>query len=84
MSELASTTDPDVVMCDDGLTRCSYRIDEPEFRAYHDEQFGRPTADDRVIFEKLAVEVFATTLDGCAFRAACVRDRSAFDPPGRT
>ncbi|MFQ6551586.1 DNA-3-methyladenine glycosylase I [Aestuariibius insulae] len=52
----------ELVYCDDGMTRCSYRIDDPYFTEYHDTQFGRPTSDDRLIFRKICIEIFAAGL----------------------
>ncbi|UWR24544.1 DNA-3-methyladenine glycosylase I [Sulfitobacter sp. S190] len=52
----------DLVACADGKTRCAYRIDDPVYQHYHDTQFGRPTADDRIIFRKICIEAFAAGL----------------------
>jgi DNA-3-methyladenine glycosylase I len=46
----------------DGLMRCSWHGNDPLYRAYHDEEWGRPTADDRYIFEKLCLEGFQSGL----------------------
>ena len=48
--------------CEDGLIRCAHAIDVPAFRDYHDNRFGYPCADDRAIFEKICVEIFASGL----------------------
>lgn len=50
------------VTCDDGQTRCTWRVDDPVVRAYHDREFGRPSADETWIFEKLCLETLASGL----------------------
>lgn len=52
----------ELVLCDDGKTRCGYRARDPVFRAYHDTEFGRPSADETWIFEKLCLETLAAGL----------------------
>ncbi len=37
-------------------TRCAWAGDQPLMRAYHDEEWGRPQHDDRVLFEFLILE----------------------------
>lgn len=46
----------------DGLTRCGWAGSAPEYLAYHDEEWGRPVADDRKLFEKLCLESFQSGL----------------------
>ena len=38
------------------LTRCSWAGDDPLYVAYHDEEWGVPTWDDRQLFEMLILE----------------------------
>ncbi|MEM8849028.1 MAG: DNA-3-methyladenine glycosylase I [Pseudomonadota bacterium] len=52
----------ELVTCDDGRTRCGYRATDPHFRAYHDHEFGRPSADETRIFEKICIETLASGL----------------------
>jgi DNA-3-methyladenine glycosylase I len=40
----------------DGRERCSWVKDDPLFVAYHDDEWGRPVHDDRVLFELLLLE----------------------------
>jgi DNA-3-methyladenine glycosylase I len=56
-----STTE-EAVTCDDGLKRCPWAVAPPENRRYHDDEWGRPTGDDRRIFEKLCLEGFQSGL----------------------
>jgi DNA-3-methyladenine glycosylase I len=46
----------------DGLVRCSWCGDDPLYTAYHDREWGRPTTDDRYLFEKLCLEGFQSGL----------------------
>jgi DNA-3-methyladenine glycosylase I len=47
---------------DDGVTRCFWSDSAPEYRAYHDTEWGFPVADDRRLFEKLCLEGFQSGL----------------------
>jgi DNA-3-methyladenine glycosylase I len=47
---------------DDGTVRCAWGASTPEYRAYHDDEWGRPVADDRRLFEKLSLEGFQSGL----------------------
>jgi DNA-3-methyladenine glycosylase I len=46
----------------DGLERCGWGIEPPEYRRYHDEEWGRPVVDDVRMFEKLSLEGFQSGL----------------------
>jgi len=46
----------------DGRRRCSWCAATPEYVAYHDEEWGRPVADDVRLFEKLCLEGFQAGL----------------------
>jgi DNA-3-methyladenine glycosylase I len=47
----------------DGLFRCWWGGGADElYRRYHDEEWGRPVADDRTLFEKLCLEGFQSGL----------------------
>jgi DNA-3-methyladenine glycosylase I len=43
---------------EDGVVRCLWGDSAPEYRAYHDTEWGLPVADDRRLFEKLCLEGF--------------------------
>ena len=80
MTELHSETiDENLARGEDGRTRCTFNIDNPVFRAYHDEEFGRPTADDRRIFEKISLEGFASGLSLLTVLTSRDAYRAAFD-----
>ena len=38
------------------MTRCPWAGSDPAMRAYHDQEWGRPVHDDRVLFEFLTLE----------------------------
>lgn len=66
-----------LVSGDDGRARCAWAAADPEYRRYHDEEWGRPLHGDRPLFEKLCLEGFQAGLSWItilkrrpAFRAA--------------
>ncbi|MGN6502215.1 MAG: DNA-3-methyladenine glycosylase I [Pseudolysinimonas sp.] len=50
------------VVGDDGLGRCAWGAHDPEYRRYHDEEWGVPLHGDRPLFEKLSLEGFQAGL----------------------
>lgn len=38
------------------MKRCAWVTKDPEYIAYHDEEWGRPVRDDRTLFEKICLE----------------------------
>lgn len=46
----------------DGRLRCFWCVGDPLYEAYHDEEWGRPSTDDRALFEKLCLEGFQAGL----------------------
>lgn len=42
----------------DGLLRCPWGADSEVYRAYHDDEWGRPVHGDEAIFERLSLEAF--------------------------
>jgi DNA-3-methyladenine glycosylase I len=59
---------------DDGVTRCWWPGDAEDYRAYHDDEWGRPTYDDRRLFEKICLEGFQSGLSWLTI----LRKREAF------
>ena len=47
---------------DDGRQRCAWCARHEDYRAYHDEEWGRPITDDRLLFEKICLEGFQSGL----------------------
>jgi len=52
----------DLVKGDDGRRRCAWGAAPPEYRAYHDVEWGRPVDDDVRLYEKLCLEGFQSGL----------------------
>ena len=46
----------------DGIVRCAWAGDDPLYRQYHDDEWGRPVRDDRRLFEKICLEGFQSGL----------------------
>jgi DNA-3-methyladenine glycosylase I len=51
-----------IVRGDDGVRRCVWADSAPEYRAYHDREWGFPVGDDVRLFEKLSLEGFQAGL----------------------
>jgi DNA-3-methyladenine glycosylase I len=66
--------DDGLVDCDDGITRCAWACSAPEYRAYHDTEWGFPVGDDMRLFEKLSLEGFQAGLSWLTI----LRKRDAF------
>lgn len=47
---------------DDGRIRCGWAAHDPEYRRYHDEEWGTPLHGDRALFEKISLEGFQAGL----------------------
>jgi DNA-3-methyladenine glycosylase I len=61
----------------DGLARCPW-ASTPEYRDYHDEEWGRPLHGDVALFEKLALETFQSGLSWLTILRKRAAFRSAF------
>lgn len=62
----------------DGITRCSWGSDPADYRQYHDEEWGRPVADDFRLFEKICLEGFQSGLSWLTILRKRENFRSAF------
>jgi len=65
MSELdapMTTARPGIIVGEDGKARCAWAASDPEYRRYHDEEWGTPLHGDRPLFEKLSLEGFQAGL----------------------
>ena len=51
-----------IITGDDGKDRCFWHANLPEYQRYHDEEWGRPVADDIRLFEKICLEGFQSGL----------------------
>ncbi|MGA9858274.1 MAG: DNA-3-methyladenine glycosylase I [Solirubrobacteraceae bacterium] len=71
---MADTTDSGISVGDDGVARCRWGDSAPDYRPYHDLEWGFPVADDRRLFEKLSLEGFQAGLSWLTI----LRKREAF------
>ena len=73
----------DLVSGTDGVRRCAWGAEPPDYRAYHDEEWGRPVSDDTRLYEKLCLEGFQSGLSWLTIlrkRDAFRRAFHGFDP----
>jgi DNA-3-methyladenine glycosylase I len=63
-----------IVRGEDGVARCWWGESTPEYRAYHDREWGFPVSDDVRLFEKLSLEGFQSGLSWITI----LRKREAF------
>ena len=68
----------DVVRGDDGVMRCAWGDSTPDYRVYHDEEWGRPVGDDVRLFEKLCLEGFQSGLSWLTILRKRENFRAAF------
>jgi len=78
MSDVAAPVRVSVIVGDDGLARCGWAANDPEYRRYHDEEWGRPLHDERALFEKLCLEGFQAGLSWITILRRRPAFRSAF------
>jgi DNA-3-methyladenine glycosylase I len=62
----------------DGKLRCPWGLSAPEYMAYHDEEWGRPTRGDQAIFERLSLEAFQSGLSWLTILRKRENFRAAF------
>lgn len=53
---------PQTITDANGVTRCWWCGEYPDYVAYHDDEWGRPVADDQRLFEKICLEGFQSGL----------------------
>ena len=64
---------------DDGRLRCPWALSAPDYVGYHDDEWGRPVADDRAMFERMALEGFQSGLSWLVILRKREGFRAAFD-----
>ncbi len=67
----------------DGIERCPWANATEDYRAYHDDEWGRPVHGDPAIFERLTLEAFQSGLSWLTIlrkRDAFRRAFASFDP----
>jgi DNA-3-methyladenine glycosylase I len=67
-----------IVRGEDGVARCWWGDSTPEYRPYHDHEWGFPVADDAKLFEKLSLEGFQSGLSWLTILRKREGFRSAF------
>ena len=68
---------------DDGIKRCPWGNAPPQYRLYHDTEWGRPVGEEDRIYEKLCLEGFQSGLSWLTIlrkRDAFRRAFAGFDP----
>lgn len=63
---------------DDGVLRCSWHGNLPDYLHYHDTEWGRPVTDDTRLFEKLCLEGFQSGLSWLTILRKRENFRAAF------
>jgi len=62
----------------DGKMRCFWHGGKDDYRTYHDNEWGRPVADDRRLFEKICLEGFQSGLSWLTILRKRENFRAAF------
>jgi len=62
----------------DDVARCAWVGDDPEYRRYHDEEWGIPLHGDRALFEKMSLEGFQAGLSWITILRKRPRFREVF------
>ena len=70
---------PEILLGDDGRPRCGWIGADPEYRRYHDEEWGTPLHGDRPLFEKISLEGFQAGLSWITILRRRPGFRAAFD-----
>ena len=63
----------------DGRLRCPWALSAPEYISYHDDEWGRPVADDDAMFERLTLEGFQSGLSWLVILRKRPAFRTAFE-----
>lgn len=69
----------EVIVGDDGAARCWWGSEPEIYRVYHDSEWGRPTTDDHLLFEKVCLEGFQAGLSWLTILRKRDNFRAAFD-----
>ncbi len=64
---------------EDGIARCAWVGNDPEYARYHDEEWGRALHGDRPLFEKMALEGFQAGLSWITILRKRPRFREVFE-----
>ncbi len=72
-------TNDSLVIGHDGRPRCSWGASTDDYARYHDTEWGRPTIDERTLFEKICLEGFQSGLSWLTILRKRDNFRAAFD-----
>lgn len=70
---------PEILVGDDGKPRCGWIGSDPEYRRYHDEEWGTALHGDQPLFEKISLEGFQAGLSWITILRRRPGFRAAFD-----
>ena len=56
------TDKPDLIVDEQGISRCFWAGPQDDYVVYHDEEWGRPVGNDNRLFEKICLEGFQSGL----------------------
>jgi len=76
---MSAEPEPGATVGPDGLRRCPWAGSTPEYRAYHDTEWGRPVHGDSAIFERITLEAFQSGLSWLTILRKRENFRAAFD-----
>ncbi|MEF2978211.1 DNA-3-methyladenine glycosylase I [Subtercola sp. YIM 133946] len=68
-----------LVVGDDGKARCVWAGDDPDYRPYHDNEWGKPLHSDQRLYEKICLEGFQAGLSWITILRRRPAFRAAFD-----
>jgi DNA-3-methyladenine glycosylase I len=74
-----SPAEAGAVVGDDGVARCAWATGTPEYRRYHDEEWGRPVRGERGLYERFTLEAFQSGLSWLTILRKREGFRAAFD-----
>ena len=75
---MVASAESGIVEGEDGVRRCWWCDSTPEYRAYHDDEWGLPISDDIALFENLSLEGFQAGLSWWTILRKREAFRSAF------
>lgn len=73
-----ANADSRLLLGEDGRLTCRWHGGLPDYKRYHDEEWGRPVADDIRLFEKLSLEGFQAGLSWLTILRKRENFRAAF------
>ena len=71
-------SNPGITLGTDGNPRCWWCAGDPLYENYHDNEWGRPQRDDRLLFEKIVLEGFQSGLSWVTILRKRENFRAAF------